>query len=78
MTEPFLGQKVTPCISCNTGKYGIPYTMYTSLTERGAVWSSGSGVLTHDPNIMGSIPIMDHLACDLGQVTLLRLPRPLK
>jgi hypothetical protein len=30
------------------------------------------------PNIVGSIPVTDHLACDLGQVTLLRLPRPLR
>jgi hypothetical protein len=32
---------------------------------------------TRDPNIVGSIPVTDHLNCDLGQVTLLRLPRPL-
>jgi formylmethanofuran dehydrogenase subunit A len=31
-----------------------------------------------DLNIVGSIHIMDHLVCDLGQVTLLRLLRPLK
>jgi hypothetical protein len=30
-----------------------------------------------DPNIVGSIPVAIHFACDLGQVTLLRLPRRL-
>jgi hypothetical protein len=28
-------------------------------------------------NIVGSIPVMDHLVCDLGQVTLLQLLHPL-
>jgi hypothetical protein len=32
---------------------------------------------TRDPNIVGSTPVMDHLACDLGQVALVHLPRPL-
>jgi hypothetical protein len=32
---------------------------------------------THGLNIVDSITIKDHLVCDLGQVTLLRLPRHL-
>jgi hypothetical protein len=32
---------------------------------------------TRDTNIVGSISITGHLACDRGQVTLLRSPRPL-
>jgi hypothetical protein len=32
--------------------------------------------LNVDPNIVGSIRVMGHLACDLGQVTLLQLPHP--
>jgi hypothetical protein len=30
---------------------------------------------TLDPNIVGAMPVADHLACDLGQLTLLQLPR---
>jgi hypothetical protein len=30
-----------------------------------------------DPNIVGSNPVMAHPTFDVGQVTLLRLPRPL-
>jgi hypothetical protein len=34
-------------------------------------------VIVSDSESVGSIPGMDHLACDLGQVALLRLLRPL-
>jgi hypothetical protein len=37
---------------------------------RGTAWSS---VWTRDPNILGLIPVVDYLAFDLWQVTLLCL-----
>jgi hypothetical protein len=46
---------------------------WKTLGQRNSISRGGMVCVGH----MGSMPVMDHLTCDLAKVTLLQLPCPL-